>query len=55
MFYLGFHSFRVRGAIKNYPPPRECLMKEIKRAFVEEVVNGVVGGVRLVSFSFSPP
>lgn len=51
LFYSGFH--RVLVVIKNDAP--ECLMKEIKRAFVEEAVNSVVGGVRLVSFSFSSP
>lgn len=54
LFYEGFHSFGVRVVIRNYAPPGG-LIKDIKRAFVEEAVNSVVGGVRLVSCAFSSP
>lgn len=53
---LGIPQLRSRSGDHKVPPPLpECLLKEIKRVFVEKAVNSVVGGVRLVSFSFSPP
>lgn len=51
----GIPQLQSTSGDQKLRPPPECLIEEIKRAFVERAVNSVVGGVRLVSFSFSPP
>lgn len=52
---LGIPQLQSTSGDHEVPPPPECLLKGIKRVFVEKAVNSVVGGVRLVSFSVSPP